>query len=122
MKNNLHKDYRYSCKKVDEPLILEPDDWSIQEWKTIEKIFGMEEAERIVVSDYMLETYGTVRKQITEEQWAKALEHLNTFIIEYASIGWAGQFGLNGVLVPLKKRYEKGERTLELYEAMMQVE
>lgn len=66
MKNNLHKDYWYSCIKEDEPLILEPDDWSVEEWKTIEKLFGMEEAERIVVSDYTLETYGLPNKRKCE--------------------------------------------------------
>lgn len=60
--------------------------------------------------------------QITDEQWKNAIEHLNTHIIEYASFGWAGQFGLNGVLIPLKKRFDKGERTRELYDAMMGVE
>lgn len=39
-------------------LILEPCDWTEGEWKTICKIFGMEKAERIVVSDYILETFG----------------------------------------------------------------
>ena len=43
-------------------------------------------------------------------------------IVEYASIGWAGSLGLNGVLVQLKKRYEDGERTQELYDAIMDCE
>ena len=61
-------------------------------------------------------------ESITDEEWDKAIAHLNMYIVEYASIGWAGQFGLNGVLVPLKKRFDKGERTRELYDAMMNVE
>lgn len=60
--------------------------------------------------------------QITDEQWKEAIHYLNMVIVEYASIGWAGQFGLNGVLVPLKKRFDKGERTRELYDAIMKVE
>lgn len=41
-----------------EQLILEPEDYSEDEWKTILKIFGMEEAERIVISDYTFEACG----------------------------------------------------------------
>lgn len=39
-------------------LILEPEDYTEDEWKTILKIFGMEEAERIVVSNYTFEAFG----------------------------------------------------------------
>lgn len=112
----------YICRQEKESLILEPEDYPGDEWSTILKVFGMEEAERIVISDYKFEAYGRTRIAITDEQWNKAVEHLNTYIVEYASIGWAGQFGLNGILVPLKKRYDKGERTRELYDAMMEVE
>lgn len=112
----------YICKNYKEPLILEPEDYTVDEWSTILKILGMDEAERIVISDYKFEAYGVSSISITDEQWNEAIEHLNTYILEYASIGWAGQFGLNGVLAPLKKRYESGERTRELYDAMMRVE
>lgn len=59
---------------------------------------------------------------ITDEQWQEAIKYLDEIIVMYATIGWAGQFGLNGVLVPLKKRYENGERTKELYDAIMACE
>lgn len=42
----------------DEKLILEPEDWSGEEWATILQLFGMKEAERIVISDYTFEAYG----------------------------------------------------------------
>ena len=45
-------------EKSKEPLILEPEDWSPEEWATIEKIFGMKKAERIVISDYKFEAFG----------------------------------------------------------------
>ncbi len=48
----------YYCEIANEPLILEPEDWSKEEWSTILKIFGMKEAERIVISNYKFETYG----------------------------------------------------------------
>ena len=40
-------------------LVLEPCDWTDEEWKTICKLFGCVEAERIVVRNYLLEAYGT---------------------------------------------------------------
>lgn len=52
---------RYSQENFSQ-LILEPEDWSEDEWATILKVFGMEEAERIVLSDYTLEAYGTKKE------------------------------------------------------------
>lgn len=48
----------YLKRKCREPLILEPEDWTEEEWATICKLFGMKEAEWIKVSNYTLETYG----------------------------------------------------------------
>lgn len=59
---------------------------------------------------------------VTDEEWKKAIEHLDMLILMYASIGPTGMFGLAGVLSPLKKRYEEGERTKELYDAIMACE
>ena len=39
-------------------LILEPEDWTEAEWATICKIFGIAEAQSIVISDFTLATYG----------------------------------------------------------------
>lgn len=111
----------YICEQPKEQLILEPEDYPGDEWSTILKIFGMKKAERIVISNYKLEAWG-VGEPITDEQWDEAIQHLNTFILEYASVGWVGRFALDGVLIPLKKRYESGERTRELYDSIMGVE
>lgn len=51
--------FKYKEECEDCFLVLEPCDWSEDEWKTIVKLFGMVEAERIVVRDYTLEAYGT---------------------------------------------------------------
>ena len=59
---------------------------------------------------------------ITKEEWEEAEKHLNLFIAEYASIGFPGTFGLQGILVPLKKRFDSGERTRKLYEEIMEAE
>lgn len=39
-------------------LILEKEDWHELIWKAFLDIFGLSEAERIVVSEYKLETWG----------------------------------------------------------------
>ena len=41
-----------------EQLILEPEDYTEDEWKAILKVFGMECAERIVISHYAFEAWG----------------------------------------------------------------
>ncbi len=40
-----------------EPIIFEPKDYPDKEWELIEKIFNTEGAERIVLSDFILEVY-----------------------------------------------------------------
>lgn len=97
-------------------LILEPDDWTKEQYDAFLRIFGLKEAERIVITEYKLEAYGS---EITEEDWTATFNHLNWIISEYAAAGWAGQFGLQGVLLPLKKRYDAGERTKKLYDEIM---
>ena len=54
-----------------------------------------------------------------ELNWEKAINYLNTLIDAYSSIGWCGLFGL-GTLTELKRRYENGERTEELYKEIME--
>lgn len=49
---------KYEKSVIEEPLILEPEDWTESEWKTICLIFCMKTSDRIVVSDFTLETYG----------------------------------------------------------------
>ena len=49
---------KYEKQILHEPLILEPEDWSNSEWQTICRLFGMKAADRIVVSNCVLETYG----------------------------------------------------------------
>ena len=49
---------QYEKQILDEPLILEPEDWNESEWQTICHLFGMKAADRIVVSNCLLEAYG----------------------------------------------------------------
>lgn len=57
-----------------------------------------------------------------EVNWEKAEKHLNYIIGEYEAIGTAGWFGLNLTLLPLKRRLDFGERSEELYTAIMACE
>lgn len=53
---------KYICEpKVQEPLILEPEDFAETEWKFLEELFGLECADRIVISDYKFEAFGKLK-------------------------------------------------------------
>lgn len=40
-------------------IILEPEDWTEDQWVAFLDIFDLEEASRIVLSDYKVDAYGT---------------------------------------------------------------
>lgn len=50
------------------------------------------------------------------EKWLKEIEQL------YTEIGTSGYFALNLIIRPLRDRFNKGERTKELYEEIMELE
>lgn len=54
----LQNNYRYHEVTPREPLILEPEDWSENEWKVLLKLFGLQEADRIKVSIKSIESFG----------------------------------------------------------------
>ena len=54
--------------------------------------------------------------------WERAESWLNKLIAEYVALGWAGSFGLRLTLLPLKQRFDAGERTRDLYDTIMQCE
>ena len=43
-------------------IILEPEDWTVTQWKTFLELFDLEEADRIVLSDFTVDIYGTPNK------------------------------------------------------------
>jgi uridine kinase len=51
--------------------------------------------------------------------WERAKNHLNEMLANYVAIGWPGRFAIDGVILPLKARLNKGERTRELYDEIM---
>lgn len=53
--------------------------------------------------------------------WEQAKNYLDVMIDAYAEIGAPGWFGLS-LMKPLKRRYEAGERTRELYDEIMKLE
>ena len=58
---------------------------------------------------------------ITPEQWEKAYTDVCQLQLIYLSIGVSGYFGVM-FINQLISRYEKGERTFDLYESMIQAE
>lgn len=56
---------------------------------------------------------------ITEEQWKKAVDNVNMLFPMYVSFGACGYFGAVA-LDKLLTRYKRGERTLDLYESMIE--
>ena len=65
---------------ITEPLILEPEDWSVWQWSVLLKLFGLKEAERIKISDYHLEYFG-VEKDRTRKNDNKLDESIRRQII-----------------------------------------
>lgn len=54
--------------------------------------------------------------------WKKAKEYLDALEQAYREIGSAGVFGRMFGIWPLRERLESGERTRELYDAIMKAE
>lgn len=70
--------------------------------------------------------YLTRLNEISDDDWLKAHDHLNLVIQRYEEIGRMPgantTFAVNMVFLPLKIRFEEGERTYRLYEDMMEAE
>ena len=98
-------------------LVLNPKDWSHGQYRAFLDIFGLSEADEIVIQEYRIEAHGTER--VSDADWLVAYDHLNMVMAEYLSIGRAGEIVIQKVLTPLKRRYDMGERTVELYNAIM---
>lgn len=43
----------------DDFLVLEPEDWTEEQWQAFLAIFGLKEAERIVINEYKMECFGS---------------------------------------------------------------
>lgn len=63
------------------------------------------------------------RERIGEDMldWDKAEAWLKEIEKMYTEIGTSGYFALNLVIRPLRDRFNKGERTTELYDEIMEL-
>ena len=61
------------------------------------------------------------QEQAGQMDWERAKNYLDFMIDANAEIGAPGWFGLS-LMKPLKRRYEAGERTRELYDKIMSLE
>lgn len=60
-----------------------------------------------------------VSNTISEDDWMAAYDHLNHIIAEYMAMRINGAIVLQKVLMPLKRRYDMGERSKSLYDHIM---
>ena len=54
-----------------------------------------------------------------ELNWDEAYSHMNDIRMQYTQIGMSGMPALQTVINPLFTRYSKGERTVELFNSIM---
>ena len=101
-------------------LILEPKDWTEEQFDAFKRIFGLGDTERIVITEYKLEAW--TEPDLNEGDWIVACDHLNMVIAECVHAGTEEEAYLVGSLLSLKKRYDVGERTWKLYDAIMALE
>lgn len=61
------------------------------------------------------------QQPLTEADWLFAYDHLNMVMAEHTAIGSFGVAAMYIQLTPLKNRYDSGERTRELYDAITEL-
>jgi hypothetical protein len=44
-------------------IVLEPEEWTEEQWQAFLDIFDLVEADRIVLADFMVEVYGTPKTE-----------------------------------------------------------
>lgn len=98
-------------------LILEQNDWTEDQFDAFKQIFGLDDAGRIVISEYKLEAWR--KPEINASEALMMIGHLDMAIEKYTLMGMEGKRMLYESLLPLKRRYNSGERTRELYDAIM---
>ena len=58
---------------------------------------------------------------MSDLDWSKAEEYLKECEKAYAEIGSAGAFALQFVIMPCRDKFNKGERTQELYDEIFEI-
>lgn len=100
-------------------LVLDPNDWTKEQYQAFLDIFGFREAERIVLTEFKVDAYAARPKEITDAEWVFAYDYLNMVIAEYTNAGMRGLMPLYDKLLPMKRRFDAGIRTKELYDEIM---
>ena len=70
--------------------------------------------------DYVMLQEQNLEDEITEEMWKKAINNVKMCRSFACEIGWSGMFYISACNT-LLNRYDSGERTLELYEEMVNI-
>lgn len=68
------------------------------------------------------EVYEESGAKLSDEQWLNAWNYLNFMIAEHVDSGDSGKYALKKILLPLKHRYDSGERTMELFNEIKAIE
>lgn len=102
-------------------LVLDPKDWTKEQYQAFLDIFGFREAERIVLTEFKVDAYEAKPKEITDTEWLFAYDHLHMIIAEHIHAGKAGVRVLYETLLPLMRRYDAGIRTKELYDEIVSI-
>lgn len=61
------EDMEFICDEPTEPIIMEPEDRTFDEWKFLCKLFGLEKADRIVLKNYRIEAHGKWKNEPVKE-------------------------------------------------------
>lgn len=58
----MHYFEKHFITNGDNFIVLEPEDWGKEQWQAFIDIFGLKEAERIKITEYKVEAYGTEKE------------------------------------------------------------
>ena len=61
------EDMAFICDEPTEPISMEPEDRTFEEWKFLCKLFGLEKADRIVLKNYRIEAHGKWKNKPVKE-------------------------------------------------------
>ena len=100
-------------------LVLDPKDWTKEQYQAFLDIFGFREADHIVLTEFKVDAYAAKPKEITDAEWAFAYDYLNMLIAEYINAGMKGLMPLYDKLLPMKRRFDADIRNKELYDEIM---
>lgn len=60
-----------------------------------------------------------LKQETSVPDWEKARRVLHEKMMDYAALGISGYVAIQTLVLPLKRRYDRGERTEALYKEIM---